>query len=112
MIFSDRDGWFCANAAFTDLQKSYTEKGLVELGHESTAFQRYCVCQRNKWRGLEVQATGEKTTHLHCLHKPAISLKETEMCYDILQGFYLICSFKKFEASCVTRQWEREEKVK
>lgn len=23
-IFFDRDGWFCANGAFTDFQKSYT----------------------------------------------------------------------------------------
>lgn len=59
-----------------------------------------------------MQATGEKTTHLLHLHKPAISLKETEICYEILQGFYLICNFKNFEASCVTRQRERKEKVK
>lgn len=35
-------------------------KRLSGLGHEGTAFQRYCFCQRYKQRGLEGQATGGK----------------------------------------------------
>lgn len=63
-------------------------KRLAGLGHEDTAFQRYCFCQRKKQRGLEGQATGEKTTLFFHLHKPAVFLKEIEICLETLQGFY------------------------
>lgn len=87
-------------------------KRLSGLGHEGTAFQRYCFCQRYKQRGLEGQATEGKATIFFHPHKPAVFLKEMDICLEILHGFYSFFDMKKFEASCNTRQREREEKLK
>lgn len=54
-------------------------KRLAGLGHEGTAFQKYCFCQKNKQSSLEGQATGGKVTNYFHPHKPAVFLKEIEI---------------------------------
>lgn len=64
-------------------KRSTHKKRLGGLGNEEQLF-RGIVSVKETNRGLKMQATGEKTAHLFHLHKPAFSLKESEMCSEIL----------------------------